>query len=110
MARRLSEAERRPAMIEAAFRVARAHTLAGVSARAVAEEAGVSKALVFFYFRDKHTLLLELLDWLLESTLVLRPLDPAPGATPRDRLFALVSREVRNLTRQHARTELFLDY
>lgn len=109
--KRQSEAERRGAIIRAAFEVASRQQLSGLSVREVAEAAGVSKGLVFFYFTDRETLLLALLDWLLETTLVLEaPPDTEGEERPGPRLLALVTREVEKLPRDRARAELFLDF
>jgi TetR/AcrR family transcriptional repressor of bet genes len=109
--KRQSEAERREAIIRAAFEVACRDQLGGLSMRAVAEAAGVSKGLVFFYYGDRDTLLRALLDWLLETTLVLEGPEEAPtGEGPSRRLLALVRREVEKLPEDRSRVELFLDF
>lgn len=109
--KRLGEEERRAAILRGAFEVACREQLSGLSARAVAEAAGVSKGLVFFYFGDRDTLLLALLDWLLETTLVVEPPPESDaGDGPGARLLALVTREVEKLPRDRARAELFLDF
>lgn len=106
-----SETERREAIIQAAFEVACQEQLGGLSARAVAETAGVSKGLVFFYFGDRETLLLALLDWLLETTLVVEAPPEVEGSEgPARRLLALVTHEVEKLPGDRDRAELFLDF
>lgn len=106
-----SESERREAIIQAAFEVASRDQLGGLSMRAVAERAGVSKGLVFFYFTDKDTLLLALLDWLLETTLVVEPpAEEAGEGGPARRLLAMVTHEVEKLPAERAQAELFLDF
>lgn len=109
--KKLGEAVRREAIIRAAFEVAGREQLSGLSMRAVAEAAGVSKGLVFFYFSDRETLLLALLDWLLETTLVVDEPERGPAdGSPVDGLLWLVDREIDKLPADRARVELFLDY
>ena len=105
------EDERRDAILRAAFRVAARERLTGLTAQQVAEEAGVSKGLVFFHFRSKDGLLVALLDWLLEHTLV-AVADDAVRALPtaQDRLLSVIRRDVEALPRQRERVELFFDY
>ena len=109
--RRAPEEERREAILRAAFTVAARDRLGGVTARAVAAEAGVSAGLVFFYFETVDALLVALLDWMLERTFALtgapRPVDPG---TPADRMMAAIRRDVEWLPRQRERVELFFDY
>jgi AcrR family transcriptional regulator len=92
----MPEEERREAILEGAFRVAIREHLGGLSMRAVAEEAGVSKGLVFFHFQDKETLLRELLDWVLEGS-------------PRVDVPAELA-EAGRLPELQGRVELFLDF
>jgi TetR/AcrR family transcriptional repressor of bet genes len=131
--KRKPEDERRQAMVEAAVRVAIRDRLGGLSVRAVAKEAGVSKGLVFFYFGSREGLLLGALDWLLESTLVLTddglgeavgaeavgtegsaPVAGSGGATgsgdPSGALALRLRRELSRLPAERERVELFLDY
>jgi AcrR family transcriptional regulator len=110
--RRGSEEERREEILRAAYQVAARDRLAGVTARAVAAEAGVSSGLIFFYFESVDRLLTELLDWLLARTIVATDLDDlmlAPG-DPAARMMAVIHRDVESLPRQRARVELFFDY
>jgi TetR/AcrR family transcriptional repressor of bet genes len=110
--RKAPEDERRQAILEAAYRIAARERLTGLTAQAVAEEAGVSKGLVFFYFGNRDGLLVSLLDWLLEITLVgpeLAAAEPSP-ATAGERMLAAIRRDVEFLPRQRARVELFFDY
>lgn len=110
---KLPVAERREAILEGAFRVAARETLGGLSMRAVAQEAGVSKGLVFFHFRSKESLLLALLDWMLERgprVEVPAELDVAEDMHPARRLFVLVGHQVELLLERRERVELFLDF
>ncbi len=117
--KRGSEEERREEILRAAYEVAARERLAGVTARAVAAQAGVSSGLIFFYFDSVDRLLTELLDWLLARTIVASDLDDltlAPGdltlapGDPAARMMAVIRRDVEGLPRQRARVELFFDY
>lgn len=110
--RRAPEDERREAILRAAYAVAARDGLAGVTARAVAAEAGVSNGLVFFHFGSKDVLLAELLDWLLARTLVAGELaGGAPaGASAAERMLAVIRRDLVALPRARGRVELFFDY
>jgi AcrR family transcriptional regulator len=68
--RKAPEEQRREEILRAAYRVAARERLAGLTGRAVAAEAGVSSGLVFFHFGDRDGLLVALLEWLLEVTVV----------------------------------------
>lgn len=110
---RLPESERREAILRGAFEVAVRDTLGGLSMRRVAEAAGVSKGLVFFHFNDKETLLLALLDWMLEQgpRVEVPPELPEPGeAHPARRLLWVVEHQVALLKERSARVEVFLDF
>jgi AcrR family transcriptional regulator len=111
--KRLPEDERREAILEAAFKVAVRDQLRGLSTRAVAETAGVSKGLVFFHFTDRETLLLALLDWLLEeSPRVEVPPELAADTDgdPKSRLLGLLEHQVARLPARRERVGLFLDF
>lgn len=110
---RRPETERRESILEGAYRVAVREHLGGLSVRAVADEAGVSKGLVFFHFSDKDTLLLALLDWVLERAPrveVAPELERAADVHPARRLMALVAYQVEGLVARPERVELFLDF
>ena len=110
--RKAPEEQRREEILRAAFVVAARDRLTGVTARAVASEAGVSSGLVFFYFHSVDGLLVELLDWLLRTTLVAGELAflHAAEADPAARMMAVIRRDIERLPRQRARVELFFDY
>jgi AcrR family transcriptional regulator len=85
--------------------------LTGLSARAVADEAGVSKGLVFFHFGSRDGLLVALLERLLAITLVGPELaEPLPGQTPAERMLSAIRRDVEALPRQRERVALFFDF
>lgn len=110
--RKVPEEQRREAMLRAAFAVAAREGLVGVTARAVAKEAGISSGLVFFHFRSVDALRAALLDWLLAHTFVAAelPARPARGATAGQRMLAAVRRDLDALPRSRRRVELFFDY
>ena len=116
--RKEPEEERRDAILRAAYVVATRERLGGVTARAVAAEAGVSSGLVFFYFESIDNLLVALLDWMLERTIVAPERDQASAerelagvdADPATHLVATVAAALRRLPRHRDRVELFFDY
>lgn len=112
MIRRGTEEERREEILLAAYHVATRERLAGVTARAVATEAGISSGLIFFYFESIDRLLIELLDWLLARTIVAAEvgelfLDADDAAA---RMIAIIGRDVERLPQNRERVELFFDY
>ncbi len=110
--RRIPEEQRREGLLRAAFAVAARDGLAGVTARAVAAEAGVSSGLVFFHFRTVDALHAALLEWLLAHTFVAAELPPGrrPNAGAAARMLAAVRRDLDALPRARRRVELFFDY
>jgi AcrR family transcriptional regulator len=110
--RRAPEEERREAILRAAFAVAARERLGGVTARAVAAEAGISSGLVFFYFESLDNLLVALLDWLLAQTIVAgdTPDRLSHITDPGARMMLAIRRDVEWLPRQRERVELFFDY
>lgn len=108
---RTSEEERREQILEAAFRVAARDRLDGLTVRAVAREADLSSGLVFFYFKTKDALLVELLDWLLERTIVLKTGEGVLSLpTARERFVARLRKAVESVVRERVQVELFFDY
>ena len=103
---------RREAILRAAAAVAIRDRLAGVTARAVAAEAGISSGLVFFHFGSIDDLVVELLGWLLDRTIVAsvdeEPL--FPGDDPATRLVGAIGRDLRRLPRQREVLALFFEY
>ena len=108
--------ERREAILRAAFVVAARERLTGLTARAVAEEAGVSNGLVFFYFKTRDSLVEALLGWLLARTLGAGEMragklaEKLAEGTPAERMHATLRRDVEALPRQRRRVELFFDF
>lgn len=110
-AKRMSENARREQILEAAFAVACRSGIGGLAVRAVAAEAGVSHALVLFYFRSKEAVLHGLLNWLIADMAVLHVSeDIASFPHARDRLHALMQQEMARLSRQPEHTRLFLEF
>jgi AcrR family transcriptional regulator len=108
---RLTEAERRAQIIEAAFQVASRAGIGGLTVRAVAAEAEVSHGLVLFHFGRKGGLVHDLLEWLITDMAVLHISDDiARFPRARDRLHALLQQEMARLSHQPQRTRLFLEY
>lgn len=108
---RATESARREQILEAAFRVAASERLDGLTVRRVAQEAGLSTGLVFFYFKTKDALLVALLDWLLERTIVMRTDTGVLSLpTPRERFLARLRKAVDSVARERVQVELFFDY
>lgn len=104
-------AERRLQIVLAAYRVAGARGLDGLTVRDVARQAGVSPGLVMFHFESKPQLVLALLDWLLETTTVLRITeDVAHIAAPFERFHALLKTEMNRLSSEPRRIRVFFDF
>lgn len=102
---------RREQILEAAFRVAARERLDGLTVRQVAREAGLSSGLVFFYFKTKDKLLLELLDWLLDRTIVQRTAERVLSLpTARERFVTRLRLAVEGVARERLQVELFFDY
>ena len=104
--------KRREDILRAAFAVAAKERLGGVSARAVAAEAGVSAGLVFFYFESIDQLLVALLDWMLAQTFAATDFGNrlADVSDPAARMMLAIRRDVAWLPKQRDRVELFFDY
>jgi TetR/AcrR family transcriptional regulator, transcriptional repressor of bet genes len=105
---RAPEAERRQQIVDAGLRVAARDRLEGLTVRRVAAEAGLSPGLVYFHLTDKETLLLAVLDRLIER-LVPRP-DLGSPLSARDLLIDHVRSEVAHLPEDRELVELFLDF
>ena len=109
--KRMPEEQRRRQLLQAAFDVACAEGIAGLTVRAVASAAKVSHALVLFHFGTKERLVDALLDWVIASTSVLYiSEDVARFPHARDRLHALLQQEMTRLSHQPEQTRLFLEF
>lgn len=106
------EEERREQILEAARTVAGRETLAGLTIRRVADEAGLSNGLVLFHFKSKELLLMALLERLLEQTVgeSERALEECAHPDPREAFRSYLRREIERLPRERERVELFFDY
>lgn len=108
---RASESARREQILEAAFRVAARDRLESLTVRRVAKEADLSAGLVFFYFKTKDALLVALLEWLLERTIVMRTDEGVMSLPrPRDRFLARLRKAVDSVARERVQVELFFDF
>jgi AcrR family transcriptional regulator len=106
-----SETLRREQIVQAAFRVAMRKGLEQLTIRLVATEAGLSTGLVFFHFTSKETLLLALLDWVLDS--LFESWEVSEHVSPMERLLALMQLDLQDLSQDEqgcARLELFFAY
>ncbi len=105
------EEERRRQILAAAYTVAARDRLDGLTVRRVAAVAGLSPGLVYFHFDDKETLLLALLDVLVDQ-LIKTTTSAETLALPsaRDRLLARVREDVARLPDEREAVELFYDY
>ncbi len=90
-----SEVLRREQIVHAAFRVAAREGLEQLTIRLVAAEAGLSTGLVFFHFKSKETLLLALLDWLLDS--LFEQWKVSEQLSPAERLLALMRLDLQDI-------------
>jgi AcrR family transcriptional regulator len=108
---RIAEDQRRQQILDAAFAVACRDGIAGLTVRAVAQQAHISHALVLFHFGRKERLVHELLDRVIAATTVLHVSDDI-ARFPRalDRLHALLQQEMTRLAHQPERTRLFLEF
>ncbi|MDP9348318.1 MAG: TetR family transcriptional regulator C-terminal domain-containing protein [Gemmatimonadota bacterium] len=102
---------RREQILRAAFKVAAREGIGNLTVRAVAAEAQLSHALVLFHFQRKERLVHELLDWLIDTTSVLR-ISEDVARLPRslDRLHAIIQQEMARFSREPEQTRLFLEY
>jgi AcrR family transcriptional regulator len=108
---RVAVAARHAQIIRAAYYVASSKGLDALTVRGVARRAGISHGLVLFHFRSRDQLIVALLDWLLETTTVLRITEDIAGIPrPMDRLRALLHREMHRLSREPRRIRLFFDF
>lgn len=83
----------------------------GLTVRRVAKEAGLSSGLVFFYFKTKDALLVALLEWLLERTIVMRTDEGVLSLpTARERFLARLRKAVESVDRERVQVELFFDF
>ena len=109
--RKASEATRRNQILQAAIDIAERRGLGALTVRQVAERAGLSVGLVIFHFETKDALIIAVLDHVLATTTVLHMTDDIAAITsPRERLLALLRREMRRLSSEPRRIRLFFDF
>ena len=109
--RKASEATRRSQILQAAVDIAERRGLDALTVRQVAARAGLSVGLVIFHFETKDALIIAVLDHVLATTTVLHMTDDIAAITsPRERLLALLRREMRRLSSEPRRIRLFFDF
>lgn len=109
--RKASEETRRTQILHAAYEVAARGGLDALTVREAAERAGLSVGLVLFHFKTKDALIIAVLDHVLATTTVLHMTDDiAAISSPRERLLALLRREMRRLSSEPRRIRLFFDF
>jgi AcrR family transcriptional regulator len=109
--RKASEETRRTQILHAAYDIAARRGLAALTVRHVAERAGLSVGLVLFHFETKDALIIAVLDHVLGTTTVLHMTgDIAAIESPRERLLALLRREMRRLSSEPRLIRLFFDF
>ena len=105
---RASEAQRRREILEAAYQVAVARGLDGLTGREVAQTAGLSSGLVFFHYGSKEALRLALLDeligWLVGSDA------GAAVRGPSADFMALMAEEIGLQQTDHDKVGILLQY
>jgi TetR/AcrR family transcriptional regulator, transcriptional repressor of bet genes len=117
---RAPEEQRRAQIVDAALTVAARDRLDRLTVRRVAAEAGLSPGLVFHHLDDKETLLLAVLDRLIERTITavpdeettaqeaaLRAESPFPAS---DLVLARVRRDIVRIEEERELIELFFDF
>jgi TetR/AcrR family transcriptional regulator, transcriptional repressor of bet genes len=124
---RAPEEQRRAQIVDAALTVAARDRLDRLTVRRVAAEAGLSPGLVFHHLTDKETLLLAVLDRLIERTILDTAGDarrsPSATDTPAtdmgiteavtpagERLLGHVRRDVGRIAEDRELIELFFDF
>jgi TetR/AcrR family transcriptional repressor of bet genes len=108
---RAAEDVRRTQIIRAAYHVAEQRGLDALTVRDVAARARISHGLVLFHYKAKDQLVLGVLDWLLETTTVLRITDDIAAITaPLERFHALLRKEMNRLSSEPKRIRLFFEF
>jgi TetR/AcrR family transcriptional regulator, transcriptional repressor of bet genes len=112
---RAPEEQRRAQIVDAALTVAARDRLDHLTVRRVAAEAGLSPGLVFHHLTDKETLLLAVLDRLIERTLLLvEPVAAHSGSTADpsagEELLGRVRNDLARIEEERELIELFFDF
>jgi AcrR family transcriptional regulator len=84
-------AEKRLAILKAAFAVVTERGYSDTKVDEVAHRAGVAKGTVYLYFKDKPAIYIGLVDWLLEQGLAMTAEVTARSISPRRKLEELFS-------------------
>ena len=107
-----SQESRREQIVEAAYAVASAHGIDGLTIRGVASRARLSTGLILFHYQSKAQLLVALLDWLLAETLVrpVRGLATIAAASALDRLLLILRLEMQRLSSDPTRIRLLFEF
>jgi AcrR family transcriptional regulator len=109
--RKAPEEHRRKDILRAAYDVAARRGVEALTVRAVATRADVSHGTVLFHFNRRDTLVMSLLDSVLDATTVLRvPEEVARLARPTERVRALLRAEMERLSSDPRQFRLFLEY
>ncbi|MFN7276947.1 MAG: TetR/AcrR family transcriptional regulator [Betaproteobacteria bacterium] len=82
--------QQRAAIIEAAARLFAARSFAGTSTAQIAAAAGVSKPLLYHYYRDKEALLFDIADGYMDRLLALVAAASSQGLAPEAHFRALL--------------------
>ena len=97
-ARKDVSAERRSQILEAALRVFASKGFSGARTEDIAQEAGVSKGLLYWYFDSKEAIIQALMDWLFEPDLrALEHLVAQRDRPARERLLAVAQQALKSL-------------
>jgi AcrR family transcriptional regulator len=102
--------ERREQIMQAAYAVAAERGLERLTIRQVAASAGLSSGLVLFHFETREDLVIELLEWLLETTATLAVEPALAGLPPLERLCTVAGREIHRFSEDPARIRLLFEY
>lgn len=108
---KFNETIRREQVTGAAYELAAEKGLRAITIRDVAARARMSTGLVLFHFNSKEQLVLELLDWVLDTATALRVGPEIEAiAAPLDRFVALLTQEMERLSREPTRTRVFFEF
>jgi TetR/AcrR family transcriptional regulator, transcriptional repressor of bet genes len=105
------EQQRREQILAAGLKVAQREQLENFTMQQVAQEAGLSKGLLFFHFKSKDDLLIALLDWLLDNIFEVWKI--SPELSPKERLLALLAHDLEDVYQEKqavAKVELFFAF
>ena len=105
------EAVRREQIRAAAYEIATDSGVRAITIRDVAERAGLSPGLILFHYGSKELLVLDVLEWVLETTTALN-IGPEIAAIeqPGERLLALLRQEMERISGEPRRIRLFFEF